>query len=125
MAEVSFVAFVEDVLDGKSGPWGLKTAEAHSRKDEHDQWQTVSRTFRTVKAAFGTTINFGQFVKGDKVKVVGKESTEVREYQGKKYYDLVVKAESVVPFQSNREPVGASVAPAADTWSSIPDESPF
>jgi hypothetical protein len=117
------VAFVEDVLDGKSGPWGLKTAEAHSRKDEQGNWQTVSRTFRTVKAAYETTINFGGFAKGDKVKVVGRESTEVREYQGKKYYDLVVKAESVVPFSASSQPV-AAVAPAADTWATSSEE-PF
>jgi hypothetical protein len=126
MADVSFVAFVEDVLTGKNGPWAVKTAEAHSRKDENGQWQTVARTFRTVKAAYETPINFGQFAKGDKVRVVGKESTEVREYQGKKYYDLIVKADSVEPFGQQSAPApagGAYDTPAWDTPAS--DETPF
>lgn len=124
MADVSFIAFVEDVLTGKNGPWAVKTAEAHSRKDENGDWQTVARTFRTVKAAFETDLDFGRFAKGDKVRVVGKESTEVREYQGKKFYDLVVKAESVEPFGG--QPVSVS-APVASSWETpaYDTEAPF
>lgn len=89
MADVDFTAFVEDVKD-----WMMKTSEPH-REQINNEWQTTSRTYRVVKAAYGVTIDFTQFHKGDRVKVVGKEMTKKREYDGKTYYDLVCKAETI------------------------------
>jgi hypothetical protein len=89
MAEIQFTAFVEDVLQ-----FGMKTSEPHKQQID-GEWKTISRTYRFVKESYGTTIDFTQFAKGDLVKIVGKESTKVREYEGKKYYDLVCKADSV------------------------------
>lgn len=34
-------AFVEEVLIGNTGAWGLKTSEPHSRKNDQDKWETV------------------------------------------------------------------------------------
>lgn len=95
MAEIEFTAFVEDVKD-----WMMKTSEPH-REQINNEWQTTSRTYRVVKAAYGVTIDFTQFQKGDRVKVVGKESTKKREWEGKTYFDLICKAESVTKVVSN------------------------
>jgi hypothetical protein len=108
MAEIRFDGFVEDVISGPSGAFALKVAEPHSRKDEAGKWQTIARTFRTVKASRDSGVDFGGFAKGDRVSVAGAEKTEVREYQGKKLYDLVVWAASV-------QPVGRQSAPATTT----------
>jgi hypothetical protein len=97
MAKVSFTAFVEPWTKNtdEHPDWGMKTAEPHRKKDG-ETWVTVGRTFRTVKAAYGSSIDFTAFRKGDRVSVEGTEVTEVRESNGQKFYDLVVKAESVI-----------------------------
>lgn len=89
MAKIEFTAFVEDVKD-----WMVKTSEPH-RKQIDGEWKTVSRTYRIVKSAYGQEIDFRQFSVGDRVEVVGTESTVVREFEGKKFYDLTVKAETI------------------------------
>lgn len=127
MAKIEFEAFVEDVLTGSSGVFGLKTAETHSRKDDAGKWQTVARTFRTVKASRESGVVWGGFAKGDKVLVSGSEKTEVREWQGKKLYDLVVWADTVVA-SVGRSPV--SQEPVVGAWETSPasgytDETPF
>ena len=50
-----------------------RTSEPHSKKDESGKWVTVSRTFRTVKAAYGYDVDFSQFREGDRIEVIGKE----------------------------------------------------
>lgn len=101
MAQVTFTAFVEDwTANNPQHPdWALKTAEPHRKKDG-DQWVTTARTFRTVKGGYANDqpvrIDFTQFKKGDRLIITGTEVTEVREHNGKKYYDLVVKATTVV-----------------------------
>lgn len=76
--------------------WGMKTAEPHSRKKENgDGYETVGRTFRTVKVSRASGIDLTQFRKGDRVTITGKEVTETREHEGKKYYDLIVWADRV------------------------------
>ena len=123
MAEIRFDGFVEDVISGPSGPFALKVAEPHSRKDEAGKWQTIARTFRTVKASRDSGVNFGAFSKGDRVSVAGAEKTEVREYQGRKLYDLVVWADSVqARGGQSSAPVAVSSAPA---WNTPTDEVPF
>ena len=75
--------------------WGMKVAEPHSRKNDEGKFETVGRTFRTVKVSKSSGIDLTQFVKGDRVQVWGKEVTEVREFEGKKFYDLIVWADRV------------------------------
>lgn len=122
MADVKFTAFVEDV----KGDWLLDTAEPH-RKQVDGKWVTTSRTYRKVKAAYGTSQDFSTLSKGDRIDVVGKETTEVREYQGKKYFDLIVKAETVTladkgPIQ-NSFPIGTSQSD--NTFPAVDDDTPF
>ncbi len=94
MAEIKFKAFVEDVKRTREGDvFVIKTSEPHRRKNDQDQWETTARTFRDVKAARGVSLD--GFGKGDRVEVTGQEKTEVREYEGKKLYTLVVWAESI------------------------------
>lgn len=107
MAKIQFTAFVEDV----KGSWLLKTAEPH-RKQVDGKWETAGRTFRNVKPAFGVEMDMSQFSKGDRIEVIGTESTVTREFEGKKYYDLVVKAEKITPVVAtplnDTYPIGSS-----------------
>jgi hypothetical protein len=75
--------------------WGMKTAEPHSKKNDSGKYETVGRTFRTVKVSRSSGIDLSQFRKGQRVKLSGSEITESREHEGKTYYDLVVWADSV------------------------------
>lgn len=110
--------------------WAMKTAEPHSKKDEAGKWQTVGRTFRTIKASRESGIDFTQFRKGDRVHVWGTEKTETREYESsgetRKAYDLIVWADRVELAESGRDlgPVGE---PTKTTWDTAepPQEYPF
>ncbi|MDR6172628.1 hypothetical protein [Curtobacterium sp. SORGH_AS_0776] len=123
MAKIEYTAFVEDWTQNnpQHPDWAMKTAEPH-RKRDGDQWVTTARTFRTVKGGYANDqpvrIDFTQFRKGDRVIVTGTEVTEVREHDGKKYYDLVVKATSVrVADQNNRQqPVSAPNTAPQSQW---------
>ena len=114
MAKIEAEVFVEDTLSGQSGVFALKTAEPH-RKQEDGKWVTTARTFRTVKVSRDSGVDLSQFGKGDRVTVVGSEKTEVREWQGKKLYDLVVWADSVAPVQRGQQ------AASDQGWVSSPD----
>ncbi len=127
MAEIKFVGFVEDWT--KNTPnhpdWAMRVSEPHRKKDG-DQWVTVARTYRTVKAGYDVTIDFTQFAKGTRVEVVGKEITETSERDGKRYDNLVVKAETVTAFDGFRDPVAAVkniVTPAG--WEPVDEALPF
>jgi hypothetical protein len=138
MAEIKFKAFVEDWTKNNSQhpDWAMKTAETHRKKDG-DNWVTSSRTFRTVKAGYDdnnqpVSIDFTRFAKGAQVEVIGKEMTEVRDHEGKKYYDLVVKATSVVAVERDGQQNTPTATPAPgqptapDAWATTPDsELPF
>jgi len=110
--------------------WGMKTAEPHSRKNEDGKYETVGRTFRTVKVSRASGIDLTAFAKGDRVSVWGKEVTEKRTHEGKDYYDLIVWADRV-----ERAGTGAATAapvtaqePAGDVWnasSQYSDQEPF
>jgi len=96
MAEIKFTGFVEDWT--KNSPahpdWAMRVVETHRKKDG-DTWVTAGRTYRTIKAAYGVTINFTQFNKGDMVTITGTEITESSERDGKRYDNLIVKAVEV------------------------------
>lgn len=130
-------AFVEDVLSGDKGVWALKTSEPHSRKNDRDEWETTSRTFRTVRVGRDSGINLETFAKGDRISFTGTEKTDVREHQGKKYYDLLVWADTITPAPARgggqeartQAPAPAdepwtTTAPQADAWGA-PDSVPF
>lgn len=106
-------AFVEDVLIGNTGAWGLKTSEPHSRKNDQDRWETVGRTFRTIKVSRNSGIQLEQFVKGDRISFEGREITESRKSAdgAKTYYDLVVWADSITRAGGFREAVEPEPAP--------------
>jgi len=96
MAEIKFTGYVEEWTKANpSNPdWAMKVSEPHRKKDG-EAYVTVGRTYRTIKSAYGVTIDFTKFKKGDRVEIVGKESTETTEKDGKRYDNLIVKAESV------------------------------
>lgn len=105
--------------------WGMKTAEPHSKKREDGSgYDTVSRTFRTVKVSQASGIDLTQFAKGDRVQVWGREVTEVREHDGKKYYDLVVWADRVEPHQRSQQPPGLNGSAGTDPWATPPTNAP-
>lgn len=111
MAEISFSGFVDEwTKDNPQHPdWGMRVSESHRKKDG-DKWVTTARTRRTIKAAYEVDIDFTQFAPGDMVTIVGKEITETSERDGKRYDNLVVKAESVLKvarFESGSAPVVA------------------
>lgn len=110
--------------------WGMKIAEPHSRKNDEGKFETVGRTFRTVKVSRASSIDLTAFSKGDRVQVWGKEVTETREHEGKKFYDLVLWADRIERAgQSSSQPVQSQPEPATpDVWnapSNYSDETPF
>lgn len=102
-------AFVDKVLIGKDGPFGVKTSEPHSRKNDHGGYDTTGRTFRTIR---GKDIDWTQFNEGDRIAAFGREVTEEREYEGKKYYDLIVWAEAVMVIPRAQGGSGRGSAPS-------------
>lgn len=95
--------------------WGMKTAEPHRRKNDSGEWETVGRTFRTVKVSGTSGIDLSKFRKGDRVQVWGREVTESRTHEGKTYYDIVVWADRVETVGQ----VAPATAPAA-SWETSP-----
>jgi type IV secretory pathway ATPase VirB11/archaellum biosynthesis ATPase len=125
VAKVQFTAFVEDAVTNRNGEiFVIKTAETH-RKQVDNEWVTVGRTFRQVKAAWEVPISFAEFPKGARVDVVGTEVTEVREYEGRKFYDLVVKADSVVASGGPQAAGWPAVNQPAVTTESFNSDAPF
>lgn len=120
MAEITFTAYVEDVVRNKGGEaFALKTSEPHYKKNG-DEFVISARTFRNVKAGWDVTIDFGRFSKDDKVRITGTEITEVREYDGKKFYDLIVKATAIELDESRGE---RAKIPA--DWKPVDPNAPF
>lgn len=103
-------AFVDKVLVGKDGAFGVRTSEPHSRKNDQGGYDTTGRTFRTLR---GRGIDWSQFQERDRIAFHGREVTEEREHDGKKYYDLNVWVDGVMRVESTG---GQRVAAPADTW---------
>jgi hypothetical protein len=108
-------AFVED-----NKGFVLKIAEPHSKKNESGGYDTTSRTFFDVKVSRDSGINLEQFQKGQRITLKGNQKTEVREWEGKKLYTLVIWADSIAVAggDTSRQvsPSVANSAPVADTW---------
>lgn len=122
-------AFVDKVLVGTDGPWGLKTSEPHSRKNENGGYDTTGRTFRTIR---GKNIDWTQFQEKDRIAFFGREETVEREHEGKKYYDLLVWVDGVTVLRSTGQSRPAptpepwqtpATTPQADAW--VTQEPPF
>lgn len=94
MAKIEVIAFVQDWRRGSTEPnpdWGMKIDEVHSKGSNETGWEVVGHTYFTVKAGYQVQIDFTQFKKGDRVKVIGKQVTEVKG----EYSNLIIKADSV------------------------------
>lgn len=94
MAKIDVTAWVLDwkyQTDEPNPEWGMKVSESHSKKNDAGGWDIVGRTNFTVKAAYGTSIDFRRFKKGDRVRIIGTQVTEVRG----EYKNLVIKADTV------------------------------
>lgn len=106
-------AFVED-----NKGFVLKIAEPHSKKNDQGGYDTVSRTFFDVKVRKDSGIDLSQFVKGQRVQLAGRLMTDVREYEGKKFYTLTIWADKVA--YADQGGSGGRAAPQtgqSDTWS--------
>jgi len=113
MAQITFTGFVQEWNKNteQHPDWAMKVAENHQKKDG-DSYVTIARTYRTVKAGWEVALDFTQFKKGDRVEVIGKELTESTEKDGKRYDNLIVKADSV------------TIVPSRET-APLVDDSPF
>jgi hypothetical protein len=122
MAKISFTGFVEawrkDDPTKTHPDWAMKVTEPH-RREIDGKWETVGRTYRQVKTAYGVSIDFTQFKPGDRVEISGTEITETREYNGQKYYDLTVKADEV------KQVMPAAIAAPRNVGSSEPAPFPL
>jgi hypothetical protein len=133
MAKIEFEAFVEPwTKNTEEHPaWGMKTAEQHRRKNDHGEYETVGRTFRTVKVSRASGLDLTRFHKSDRVKVTGTEQTETREHEGKKFYDLIVWVDSIEPVEGRggSKPATPQPAPADEPWAasapSYGEDTPF
>ncbi len=122
-------AFVED-----NKGFVVKIAEPHSKKNDQGGYDTVSRTFFDVKVRKDSGIDLSQFVKGQRVQVEGRLVTDVREYEGKKFYTLTVWADKVAhaeqggagrPQTAQTDPWGTPDVNGAQTDSWAASEVPF
>ena len=93
MAKIEVIAFVQEWRRGSSEQpdWAMKIDEVHSKGSAETGWEVVGHTYFTVKAGYEKQIDFTQFKKGDRVKVIGKQVTEVKG----DYKNLIIKADSV------------------------------
>ena len=105
MAEIIIkTAYVQEWKRDSNEPnpeWAMKVAEVHYRK-QGEEFIPAGRTYYTVKAGYGVTIDFRKFRKGDKVTIQGVQVTESREYEGKTYNTLTVKASLVELVQTSQ-----------------------
>lgn len=105
-------AFVED-----NKGFVIKIAEPHSKKNEQGGYDTISRTFFDVKVRKDSGIDLSQFEKGQRITVEGRLVTDVREYEGKKFYTLLIWADKVA--HAEQGGTGGRSAPQtgqSDNW---------
>lgn len=126
MAKIEFTGFVDpwSATEDQHPKWGMKVVELHSKKNDKDVWETVGRTWRTVRAAYGTEVDFTQFKKGDRVVITGTEVTVASESNGKKFYNLTVNAASVALEAGMAKGPEWQAAPSAPATPAI-TEAPF
>jgi len=109
MAKVEFVGYVMSWKYGSDEPnpnWAMKVSESHSKKNADGGWDVEGYTNFTVKAGYQVEIDFTQFKKGDRVKVIGMQKTE----KNGEYSNLVVKATEIT-VEAKAKPAEISDAP--------------
>lgn len=127
MAAITLIGFVDNWT--KNTPehpdWAMRVTEPHRKKDG-DQWVTTSRTNYTIKSAYDVDIDFTQFPVGARVEIVGKQLTETTEKDGKRYDNLIIKAETVTILDAprNQAPAAAPTQVPAG-WEPVSDSVPF
>lgn len=116
-------AFVDKVLTGNDGAWGVKTSEPHSRKNDNGGYDTTGRTFRTLR---GRNVDWSQFQEKDRITFFGREETVEREHEGKKFYDLIVWVDAAAVIKSQGQtsrPAQSAPATTQEPWAA--QEVPF
>lgn len=124
MADISFTGFVDEWTKNEPNhpAWAMRVTEPHRKKDG-DKWVTVSRTRYTIKTAYGVEIDFSKIPVGSRVEIVGKLSTDVSEKDGKRYENLIVKAETVnVVDAAVAQSLKSVPAGIPTSWTPIEDE---
>ena len=135
MATISFEGFVNEQVGNPV--FVLKVSENHRKKNASGEFENAGKTFFDVKVGRDSGIDLSSFPKDTRVKVSGRQLTEVREHNGKKYYTLTVWADRIEAVQAAQ---GGSNAGSQSQWASAPpaqengsqggfgaglDESPF
>lgn len=98
MAKIEFEGFVNEQVGNPV--FVLKVAENHRKKTADGGYENAGKTFFDVKVGRDSGIDLGSVPVDSRVKIVGRQLTEVREYQGKKFYTLTVWADRIEPAQS-------------------------
>ena len=128
MAKIDLIAFVSDWKFGEKEPnpkWGMKVSEPHSKKDG-DNWVKVGATNYTVKAAYGTDIDFSKYSQGERVHIRGTLVSEDWESNGKKGKNLVIKATSADPIgRGENYSVGTREPELPSDWKLVDEDAPF
>lgn len=102
MAKIEFEGFVNEHVGNPA--FVLKVSENHRRKNDQGEYENAGRTFFDVKVPRDSKITLGQIPVDTRIKVVGRQVTEVREHEGKKFYTLTVWADRIEPAQASQQP---------------------
>jgi len=112
MAEIIVIAYVSEWKRESTDlhpNWAMKLTEPHYKKSGETSF-IAARTYYTVQAGWEVEIDFTKFKVGDKVKVSGKQLMESREWKGKTYNTLTIRADSVELVQSSNSQASAQRA---------------
>ena len=115
MAKIEFDGFVNEQVGNPV--FVLKVAENHRKKNANGEFENAGKTFFDVKVGRDSGVDLSSFPKDTRVKVSGRQLTEVREHNGKKYYTLTVWADSIEAAQAAQ---GGSNAGSHGQWASAP-----
>ena len=115
MAKIEFEGFVNEAVGNPV--FVLKVAENHRKKNANGEFENAGKTFFDVKVGRDSGVDLSMFPKDARVKVSGRQLTEVREHNGKKYYTLTVWADRIEVAQAAQ---GGSNAGSQGQWASAP-----
>lgn len=115
MAKVEFEGFVNEAVGNPV--FVLKVAENHRKKNANGEFENAGKTFFDVKVGRDSGVDLSSFPKDTRVKVSGRQLTEVREHNGKKYYTLTVWADRIEATQAAQ---GGSNAGSQQGWVNAP-----
>ena len=93
MAKIEFEGFVNEQVGNPV--FVLKVSENHRKKNASGEFENAGKTFFDVKVGRDSGVDLSMFPKDTRVKVSGRQLTEVREHNGKKYYTLTVWADRI------------------------------